>query len=75
MTATGQCAPVSHSSTHNIKGVRGCSALGFVSEGVLTLYMLILLTVETGAAVFVLLCFIIIQVGGVSGSGVSVCEI
>lgn len=46
-----------------------------MSEGVLTLYMLILLTVETGAAVFVLLCFIIIQVGGVSGSGVSVCDI
>lgn len=25
VTATGQCAPVSHSSTHNIKGVRGCT--------------------------------------------------
>lgn len=46
-----------------------------MSEGVLTLCMLILLTVETGAAVFVLLRFITIQVCGVSGSGVSVCDI
>lgn len=44
-------------------------------EGVLTLYRLILLTMETGAAVFVLLCFITIQVRGVLGSGVSVCDI
>lgn len=46
----------------------------FVSQDILTLYRLILLIVETGAAVFVLLCFITNQVSGVSGSGVSVCD-